>query len=216
MGTETIPDRKRRHTIQKSWLNNFRDVLSGNFIGRYLNGEVRADYARLGNQTYKWKRANIYIGHLQLGSVLPFYDYAGVFAVPQGWMLCDGSIINETNYDSQHNTGDWDEYIVSTALSGKYLPNMNAKFIASTGDSLATGAAPIASVGSHTFNASHDHTGSTNTGISASSIFFTPAGTRNIPNLSHTHTVSIPSDLSATLNKEPEYILTKFIMRIST
>jgi hypothetical protein len=215
MGIETIPDRASGQTPQQSWINNFRDVLSGNFIARYLTGAVRANYGRLGTQTYRWKRHHVFTGDMGVGDIMPWYDYNGGYDLPQGWMLCNGVIINEANYDAQHTTGDWDNYVVSTVLNGIYLPSMGSNFPRGTTAAMQSGTSPITNGGISTLNLSHTH-GSprTTSGPSPTFINRTSAVDRLAYNATHTHTVTIPSDLSSVQNIEPEHLLIKFIMRV--
>jgi len=82
-------------------------------------------------------------------------------AVPgQGWFPCDGTIINETNYNAIHGAGSWDSYIGASSLDGKYSPNMDAKYIIGSDSTSQTGASAITSIGAsgNTVDLTHTHT----------------------------------------------------------
>lgn len=217
MSTDIIPDRRPNQTIQFSWINIIRDVLTGVFVPRDLTGTPRANYSRIGTESYLWKNLHVQIAHLGLGDVFHFHDFAGNVTIPQGWMLCNGAIINEANYDSQHSTGDWDNYVVSSVLNGLYLPNMDLAYVKGKTGTLQAGSAPITTVGQSTRDFSHDHGSpkftttptpgpvNINTG-GASEYYFGNPG--------HGHTFTIPSALSATQDMRPSSTAVKVIMRI--
>lgn len=215
MGTETIPLRKAGQVIQKTWINNFQEVLSGSFIGRFSNGIVQNNYGRLGTSAYKWRRHFVFIGDGGAGDVLPWYDYNGDVLLPQGFMLCNGDVINQTNYDSQHLSGDWVKYISSSVLNGLYLPDMNGNFAMKTLSTLESGSAPITTYGSHTMNVAHAHTVSASAPSGGSFGFTLGAANRIAYTTAHYHSDgTTTSSLSSVQNKEPEHILVKFLMRI--
>ena len=58
-----------------------------------------------------------------IGSITAWYDFNGTLGLPKGYMLCDGSQINEAGYDAQHSSGAWDDDVGLTALEDKYTPN---------------------------------------------------------------------------------------------
>jgi hypothetical protein len=217
MGAETIPDRTARQTIKKAWMNLFRSCLIGDLIPRGQTGAARADYGRLGTPVYQWKNAHIAIGHFGPGDIQFWYDYNDDAVLPQGWMLCNGVIINETNYNAQHETGDWDTYIASSILDGKRLPDMDSKFIKAKTGSLQDGSIAITTVGANEFDFYHIHGTPTTTSSSGST-----AQNINIDSgakaylAGHVHDVDLNPPLGelASPNIEPEYIEVKMLMRI--
>lgn len=215
MSTETLPDRSPGQTIQFSWINLIRSIVSLDFVPRSLAGTPRANYARLGSPSYKFSRVHVQLSHLGLGDVLHFHDYAGNISVPQGWMVCDGSLINEANYDAQHSAGDWDKYVGSSVLGGLYLPNTDLAYIKGKTGTLQAGTAPITTVGSNTANLAHAH-GSpiTTSANSGSTINTNVASTYYWASPGHTHSLTIPSALSSAQDIRPSSTAVKIIMRI--
>ncbi len=216
MSVETIPDRGSGQRMKLSWAENLRQVFIGTFAPRGVSGIPRANFGRLGSPTYPWKNAYIETGYLGVGDVFALYDYAGNVTLPQGWMLCNGVIVNEANYDAQHTAGDWDEYIASSLLSGLYLPSMNDTYIIGKTAALQSGVVAITKTGANTQSFAHNH-GS-------------PMGTTGAPadtynnngNVSgggfyvanHSHSVTIPTALSAAQDVRPSSTRAKYIMRI--
>jgi microcystin-dependent protein len=42
-----------------------------------------------------------------VGSVKMHHTFNGAAPIPRGWLVCDGSIISQTNYDAIHGTGSY-------------------------------------------------------------------------------------------------------------
>lgn len=215
MGTETIPDRLARQLSNFTWVNIFRSALIGALVPRRGSGTPAANVGRLGTTTFPFKNMFVQEGYLGPGDIFPVYDYAGVFDVPQGWMLCNGVIINQANYDAQHSAGDWDAYIVSSVLNGKYLPNMNGNYPIGETGSVQSGASTITTVGTHENDLYHSHSGfvnsnpSRNTYASNNDFYRYWAGSHN-----HNGTIDTDNDLPYNKNIEPEHIAARFLMRI--
>lgn len=215
MSTETIPDRKPGQTIQFSWINLIRSVLSLDFVPRALTGAPRGNYSRLGTDSYQWKQLWVDIAGLGLGDVFYFHDYAGNIPIPQGWMSLNGVIINQANYDAQHAAGDWNKYVVSSVLNGLYLPDINLAYLKGKSGTLQAGTAPITKPGSNTVNMQHNHGGAlTTSATSAPTINTNVASTYYWATPSHTHSVTIPNDLSSAQDIRPSSSAVKAIMRI--
>lgn len=215
MGVENLPDRTPGQTIQFSWINRIREILVGVFAPRGLNGNPRANYSRLGTESYRWKNFHAKHGYLGVGDVYHFHHYAGNIEIPQGWMIMDGTIVNEANYDAQHATGDWDEYIVSSPLSGVYLPDMDQVYIKGKSGTLQAGTSPITLVGANSADMSHDHGSprTSSTPIEGASIVNDLALGWMAVN-GHTHSVTIPTGLSTEENIRPSSTYVVSIMRI--
>lgn len=159
-------------------------------------------------------------GKMPVGAVRMFHTFNSSVAVPRGWMVCNGNIVNETNYDSLHGVGTYTtDGISGSAILSKTLPNMNGKYAIGVEATTKDGAGAIASVGntsnqadlSHTHDTSHDHTVNSSdprTGFGVGSpewdIGLTTAETN----------VESSSGLSATTDIQPESIQVLFIMRV--
>ena len=173
---------------------------------------------------------------------MPFYDFNAALSVPRGWMECNGSIINQTNYDAVHGPGAWTADVINATISGKYLPALTGKYL--VGGSTQAGSSAITSTGNanHQINVAHTHTINNhyhnvhNSGAGASSIYEAgvtalidaPTGSsgyriaetaNNGAGLNQDLTTSSDgltsnSSLSATQSIQPESIATKYIMRV--
>ena len=77
-------------------------------------------------------------------------------------MICNGTVINQGNYDSIHGAGSWNTYIGSSPLDGKYTPNLRNRYIVGrSGDDLTSqsGASAFTYTGQtgHTIDLAHAH-----------------------------------------------------------
>ena len=94
-----------------------------------------------------------------IGDYKEHNSYNGILPVGAGWMLCDGRIINEASYNSEHGAGKWALDIGTTVLEGLYLPDFDNKFSVGGDTTTQTGASPITSEGNadHEINLRHNH-----------------------------------------------------------
>ncbi len=216
MGIETIPDRGSGQRGKFSWLENLRQSFVGTFAPRGISGIPRANYGRLGSSTYPWKRAHIQMGYLGIGDVFAWHDYAGNVDVPQGYMLCNGVIVSQANYDAQHAAGDWANYIGTSPIATLYLPDMDQTYIKGKSGTLQAGTVAITKVGANTQNFQHNH-GSPKTTTAAGGSVYNNNGNDSAGGFMvafHTHGFTIPNALSATQDIRPSSSSVKFIMRI--
>lgn len=161
MGLDNIPTRSTGQTILDDFFNVLKRVCGIDFVPRNVSGVPQANAGQLGTPTYPWERANITNGYFVCGQVMMFHDFNGALSPGQGWMKCNGDIVNEANYDAIHGAGAWDTYIVGSLLDGKYLPNMNNKFPVGATNTTQAGSSAITFEGntSHQINIAHTHTG---------------------------------------------------------
>lgn len=221
MSTESIPTRKPRQTIVQAWLNLIRSVVAVDIVPRATGGGPLANAGPLGSSTYKYKRAYVFVGYFGPGDIEFMYDYNGTLTVPEGWMLCDGRQITESNYNTEHGSGKWATYIGSSPLNNKYLPNLNNKFL-QYGSNTQDGSSALTFVNNagHIKNATHNH-GTKNTSVfstsntvggwtSPGSLYFQGLATDPVTH-SHGYTAN-----NATLNVsiKPESIACRAYMRI--
>lgn len=97
----------------------------------------------------------------QTGDIKWHHSYNGLVDAGAGWMLCDGRVINESNYNTERGSGTaWDDEVGASVLDGKYLPNLIGKYLVGASTTTQTGSSAITSVGnsSHQINISHSHT----------------------------------------------------------
>lgn len=203
----------------ESNFNNIQSGVTGDIYPR-VAGLATDKGADLGSETYKWLGAEIISGYLTAGIMIPWYDYAGLLSVPQGWMLCDGSQVTKSAYDSQHASGDWDLYVSSSQFEELYLPNMNAVYLKGTTGATQSGSAPITTAGNsgHVINLSHDHGGSVNLGSLNADRSVTDGSDQSYIDAgaggAHTHTATINPDLTSNISIKPQSQKAKFLIRI--
>jgi hypothetical protein len=98
-----------------------------------------------------------------IGGIIPWFDYAGLIATPEGFMVCNGQIINSTNYDAEsgRSAGNWTSQIGTCVLDGKYTPDMTGDtYLCGTSSALSNGNSAFAKVGNSTsnqINIEHNH-----------------------------------------------------------
>lgn len=157
-GTGNLSNAVPGTTILASDFNKITGALKGDLVPRNTSGIATTSAGSLGTSSFKWLRAQIESGYWSAGDVKMHHNYGGAAPIGQGWMLADGRIINETNYDIEHGAGSWDIYVVSSPLDGRYLPDMQNRY-PSGGSSVGDGVTPIATIGlsGNTFNNSHTH-----------------------------------------------------------
>jgi hypothetical protein len=167
MGSDTIPDRANGNIIDEDWFDVIQRALKGDLIPRNSSGVAEDIAGSLGSATYWWKKAFIKSGYWTIGDYKFHQDYNGLCTPGQGWMLVDGRIINQANYDAEHGAGSWAIYVGSTILDGRYLDNAVGCYAVGVDLSPAQdGTIAFTHVGntSHQVNLAHTHSYSTGGG----------------------------------------------------
>lgn len=91
----------------------------------------------------------------EIGRIVAHHTFNGAAPYGPGYMLCDGDIINQTNYDAQHGSGAYvRDQVALSPLNGKYVPNLVSKYLTGAASTTQTGGSAVTSVG----NASHSST----------------------------------------------------------
>lgn len=160
MGTNTINDRSPGQTVQAADNNQHNDALQGDLVPRNTSGVATADAGSLGTQTFPFKRAEITSGHWAAGDVKVHHSYNGLVSAGQGWMKCDGRVINSTNYDAEHGAGSWNTYVGSSPLDGKFLPSLIGRYPVGVNLTNQDGTSAITPLGNsgNSINIQHSHT----------------------------------------------------------
>lgn len=151
MSNDTIPARKEGQLSDASWFNFLRTVLSGDWFPRNTGAAIADTSGALGTSAYRWLRAYIASGYWTVGDIKVHHSYNGANPPGEGWMLCDGRIINQTNYDAEHGAGKWAANVGTSPIDGKYLPDFDNKYPIGSATTTQTGASPITTTG----NAGH-------------------------------------------------------------
>lgn len=187
MGTGSFTNQNDGEVAEAAAVQQVIDSLKGDLVPRNASGVATANAGEVGTETYPMKKANVTTGYLFAGLILPMHTYNGLLTPGQGWYPCDGTIINETNYDAIHGAGSWDEFIVSSLLDGKYTANLSAKYLTGASTTSQTGVGAFTYVGNasnnnnaptHTHSSPvHNHTFTSNTGT-GNFIVWSSAGTQ--------------------------------------
>lgn len=221
MGLINLPTRANGQNVDETWFNRLKSALVGAFVPRNAAGSPTDEGGSLGSSSYKWKKAHITSGHLFVGAMKMKYRYTSVSVpIDKGWMLADGRIINQVNYDAEHGAGAWVSHgVASSPVAGKYLPNCDGKYLRGvTGlvNDTQNGASPIASVGNATADISHTHgSGTLTSGFGSGATLKTDRlnGINNISDMQHTHTATLTA-LSQTVNLTPSAVEINIYMRV--
>lgn len=213
-------------------------ALIQDLLPRHSDYAVTDIKGSLGSAAFRWLRAYIASGYWAPGDEKMHKSFNGLVGPGHGWMLEDGRLINQTNYDLEHGAGSWAIYIGTSPLDGLYLPDYtknNGVFPVGAPTTGQDGSTPFTTVGnashdsaghSHTVN-SHTHDLSNHThGLSCGNITDTPGAdnqpTRNVLGLTtgtrgpstNTSGAASPGTDSQIINVEPEAFETQFYMRI--
>lgn len=159
MGDNTLNTRSDGQVISSSDVNQYKTALNEDLVPRNSSGVATNEGGNLGNSTYEWKKANIVTGYFVCGQIIMFHDFNGTVSPGQGWMLCNGDVVNSTNYDALHSAGDWTTYIGSSPLSGLNLPDFADRYPIGKDATTQDGSVAITSVGnaSNQTDSSHTH-----------------------------------------------------------
>lgn len=159
MGTNNLGAELDGDTADAADVNQYRDALIGDIVPRNTSGNPEANAGEAGTSTYPFERINVTTGGLFPGALLLFHDFGGALTPAQGYMKCNGDIVNETNYDAIHGAGSWAAHIVSSPLSGKHLPDWNNKYAVGSDTTPDDGSSAISPVGNanHQVNLQHNH-----------------------------------------------------------
>jgi len=161
-GTNTLTSVSSGQIIKPSHINQFVTALGGDIVPRNVSGVATTNAGSLGSDTYEWLKAWIESGYWVVGDIKMHHTFNGTAesTCGQGWMLADGRVINETNYNTEHGAGSWDTYVGSSPLDGRNLPDMAGKYPIGSATTTQDGTAPITFVGnaSNQINIQHSHT----------------------------------------------------------
>lgn len=161
MSDNTIPTAVDGTRMPASDHNSLRTAFIENVVPRN-SGAVATDIAgSLGTSSLEWLKAFIASGYWNAGDIKSHHSYNGAVGPGHGWMLCDGRVINETNYNAEHGAGTWDIYVLGSSLDGLYLPSLvSDTFTIGSSTTTQDGTSPITKIGSNNdiLNLQHNHT----------------------------------------------------------
>lgn len=161
MGTDTIPVRSDGQTIQSTHPNLLRTVLIGDLVPRNASGIATDEAGNLGTSTLAWLKAFIASGYFSVGDIKAHHTFNGTAPIGHGWMLCDGRVVSEANYNTEHGAGTWATYIGSSPIDSLNLPDLTGKFLVGAASTTQDGTVAITYTGnaSNQVNLQHTHTG---------------------------------------------------------
>lgn len=148
MGTQRLPTRTNGQIIDESWFNAITRLLLDYVVPRNSADGSTLDLAgSLGTPVLRWVKAFVSEGHWSVGDYKMHHSYNGAVGPGEGWMLCDGRVISEANYDTEHGAGSWDTYIGTSPLDGKYLPDFDDRYFLGKATTTQDGSGAITAVG---------------------------------------------------------------------
>lgn len=151
MGTNNLTTKNDGDVASADDVNQYKTAMSGDIVPRNSSGVPTDESGSFGTPTYKAKNTEVVNGHFFTGMIIPFHDFNGTVSPGQGWMKCNGDVVNETNYDAIHGSGAWAIYVVTSDLDGLNLPDLAAKYLVGTAATSQDGSSPI------TFEGNSDH-----------------------------------------------------------
>lgn len=155
------------------------------------------------------------------GSIRLFHTYNDTLDIPRGWMICNGNVVNETNYEAIHGSGTYaTDGIASSNLLNLYLPNYTDRYAvgatATTQDGVSATMTPVGNT-DHEIDFAHTHSGASHTHGPSSTTYGT-YDTINTTGLqqgdTQAATYTLQSALSDNTEIKPESVEMVFIMRV--
>lgn len=217
MGLGIIPPRTDPTVINGTWFNVLKDALCSHVVPRNANGEPEANAGSLGDGAHRWLKLCRASGGPYLGQIIWVYDYNGIVEVPEGFMLCNGRFIIDTEYNAEHPGSGWAKYVGSTPLEWRRLPNLIGRYFSSNSlnQTVPGETASIPSVGSNALMLEHAHhsAGTNPAPPNAGNNGQDPVPMGVPPG--HVHTVNILTALDGgNVNIQPESLAARPYMRI--
>lgn len=158
------------------------------------------------------------------GAIRLIHTFNSTVSIPRGWMILNGDVVNQTNYDAIHGSGSYTtDGVASSNLLSKNLPAFTNIFPVgdSDNDTSQDGSSAITTVGNtdHEIDVSHTHTGNSHTHSpdpAPTTLSRGDDGTliNNTRSTSQSTTFTLASSLSSTFNIKPEAISFIFIIRV--
>lgn len=195
---------------------------------KILDQSVTATKVALGAVTSA-KLATNFLSPAQ-GAIQLFHTYNGLLSLPRGWMICNGDVVNETNYEAIHGASSYTEDgVASSLLLTKNLPDMTNLFAVGSATTTQDGSSAITTVGNTDnevdINHSHTATGTSHThqpGISIRAQKFPRSATVTPPykndalgiKLTGNSTFALSSTGSNIQNCTPENVSFIYMMRV--
>ncbi len=145
--------------IQRTHINKFQTALVGDLVPRNTSGVATTNAGSIGTTTYYWLKAFVESGYWAAGDIKLHHSYNATQGPGHGWMLADGRVVSQANYDTEHGSGAWATYIGSSPLDGKYLPDFTGRYPVGAATTTQAGGSAITAVGvsGNVLDMEHNH-----------------------------------------------------------
>lgn len=147
MGAGNFTNQNDGEIANASDVQQVIDALKGDQVPRNTSGVPTASSGDLGTESLPFKRVHSTVGFFFPGMIMPVHDFNGSVSPGHGWFPCDGTQINETNYEAIYGVGTWATFIGSSALDGKFAPDMTGRYLTGASSTTQDGSNPISPVG---------------------------------------------------------------------
>lgn len=103
---------------------------------------------------------------LPIGTTIMHHSFGGAVPYVRGWMLCNGDVVNQTNYEAIHGSGSYAaDGIANSPVAGKHLPDFTDRYPRGVQSTTHAGNVAIPTVGAidnevdvaHTHGYQHIH-----------------------------------------------------------
>ena len=151
-------------TIEANQIRNNNITTAKLSDGAVTNSKIESQAittAKIVDSAVSQIKTNPVAGFLPAGAVEMFHSYGGAVSYPRGWMLCNGNVVNEANYDAIHGAGAYDaDSVAASPLNNKTLPDMDNRYAVGVSATVKDGSIEITAVGNedHQIDLSHTHT----------------------------------------------------------
>ena len=225
MGTNNLSTKNDGDVISADDPNQFKTALDSDLVPRNSSGVPTDEAGDLGTSSLKWRRAEIASGFFFPGMMVPVHTYNDTVTPGQGWMKCDGRVINEENYNTEHGAGSWDKYIGSSDLDGKYLPDMTDNiYLAGTDETTQDGSSALTTIGesgsiidfSHTHTVDHNHKYVKFNGIGEIPQIYDASGNLITPTAGANQTVDSPFSAGSNGSNNPVDLYTEKVAAVTS
>lgn len=141
------------------------------------------------------------------GAIKLFHTYNSLLSVPRGFMICNGDVVNQTNYEDIHGAGTYSaDQVSGSLLLSKHLPNFVGVFAVGASTTTQDGSTAITTTGNTNSEVdiahSHSSTGTDHTHSPGTSVFaqkFARVVTQTVPYRNTPSSIKLTDDSTFSL-----------------